>query len=223
MGFRAGTRVCYIPARMRYLLLVFDIDGTLADSFPWFLRHVNGVADKFGFRRIAADDVEALRRTGPREILKRLDVPGWKLPLIARHMRRLKAAHLDDIPLFPGVDALLLALAARGTVLAIVSSDSEANARRALGPDNAKLITHYACGASLFGKAALFKRVLKMAGVPADRALCIGDELRDLDAARQAGIAFGAVSWGYASAEALRAGEPDIVFVSMEDIAGCVA
>jgi phosphoglycolate phosphatase len=208
---------------MRYSLLILDIDGTLADSFPWFLRHVNGVADKFGFRRIAAGDVEALRRAGPREILKRLDVPVWKLPLIARHMRRLKAAHLDDIPLFAGVDVLLQALAARGTVLAIVSSDSEANARRALGPDNAKLISHYVCGASLFGKAALFKRVLKMARVPAAAALCIGDEIRDLKAARQAGIAFGAVAWGYASAEALRARGPDLVFVSMADIAGCVA
>lgn len=207
---------------MRYSLLIFDIDGTLADSFPWFLRHVNGVADKYRFRRIAADDVEALRRTGPREILKRLDVPLWKLPLIARHMRRLKAAHLDDIPLFPGVDRLLQALAAQGIVVAIVSSDSEANARRALGPGNAKLVAHYACGASLFGKAALFKRVLKMAGVPVERALCIGDEIRDLQAARQAGIAFGAVTWGYADADALRAHTPEVVFSSFEEIARCV-
>ena len=212
-----------MSARTRYSLLIFDIDGTLADSFPWFLRHVNGVADKYRFRRVGADDVEALRSAGPREILKRMQVPMWKLPLIARHMRRLKAAHLHDIPLFSGVNVLLQELAARGAVMAVVSSDSEANARRALGSDNAKLISHYACGASLFGKAALFKRVLKMAGVPVEKALCIGDELRDLEAARQAGIAFGAVTWGYASAEALRAREPAIVFASMQDIAGWVA
>ena len=47
-------------------LVIFDLDGTLADSYPWFLRHVNGVADRFGFRRIAADDVEALRHAGSR-------------------------------------------------------------------------------------------------------------------------------------------------------------
>jgi len=45
-----------------YSLIIFDFDGTLADSFPWFLRNVNDVADRFGFRRIAHGDVESLRR-----------------------------------------------------------------------------------------------------------------------------------------------------------------
>jgi phosphoglycolate phosphatase len=81
---------------MRPALVIFDLDGTLADSFPWFLRHANDVADRFGFRRIADDEIEPLRRAGSREILQRLGVPRWKLPLIARHMRGLKAAHLHD-------------------------------------------------------------------------------------------------------------------------------
>ena len=95
---------------MPYSLVIFDLDGTLADSFPWFLRNVNDVADRFGFRRIADDEIEPLRRAGAREILKRQNVPLWKLPAIARHMRRLKAAHVGDIALFPGADAMLRAL-----------------------------------------------------------------------------------------------------------------
>ncbi len=208
---------------MRYSLVIFDLDGTLADSFPWFLNNVNAVADRFGFRPIAADDIELLRRAGSREILQRQYVPLWKLPLIARHMRRLKAAHLDDIPLFPGVDRLLQTLAVKGIATAMVSSDSEDNVRRALGPSNAQAIAHYACGASMFGKAGKFRRVLKMAGVAPAQALCIGDEIRDLEAARKAGIAFGAVSWGYASPEALQACAPDEMFSSMDDIVRCLA
>jgi phosphoglycolate phosphatase len=203
---------------MPYTLVIFDLDGTLADSFPWFLRNVNGVADRFGFHRIAAQDIEHLRRVGSRDILKRQNVPLWKLPMIARHMRRLKTAHLDDIPLFPGVDTLLDALAAKGVAAAMVSSDSEDNVRRALGARNASAIAHYACGASMFGKAAKFKRVLSMAGVPPRQAIAIGDEIRDLEAARRAGIAFGAVSWGYASPRALAAHAPDAMFTSMDDI-----
>ena len=38
---------------MPYSLAIFDLDGTLADSFPWFLRTINDVADRFGFRRVA--------------------------------------------------------------------------------------------------------------------------------------------------------------------------
>jgi phosphoglycolate phosphatase len=54
---------------MPYSLVIFD--GTLADSFPWFLRNVNGVADRFNFRR----PIETLRGLRSREILGRLEIP----------------------------------------------------------------------------------------------------------------------------------------------------
>jgi phosphoglycolate phosphatase len=203
---------------MRYRLAIFDLDGTLADSLPWFRGHVNDVADRFGFRRVAEEDIGVLRRAGPREVLARLAVPLWKVPRIARHMRRLKSAHLDAIPLFPGVDATLRALKDGGVRLALVSSDSEANARAQLGRANAALISDFACGATLFGKAAKFRRVAKRAGVPPTSAIAIGDEVRDIEAARAAGAACGAVTWGYAAPETLRALQPDLLFERMEDI-----
>jgi len=200
-----------------YSLAIFDLDGTLADSFPWFLRNVNDVADRFGFRRIGDDDVESLRHAGTREIIRRLEVPVWKLPVIARHMRRMKAGHLDGIPLFLGVEAMLRSLRDGGLTLALVSSDSEANARRQLG-EAAALFSHFDCGASLFGKAAKFRRVVKRTRVPPERAIAIGDEVRDIEAARAAGIACGAVTWGYSEPAALCAQRPDYVFETMAEI-----
>ena len=203
---------------MPYPLVIFALDGTLADSFPWFLRNVNGVADRFSFRRIPDQDIEALRGLGSREILRRLEIPFWKLPGIARHMRRLKAEHLADIALFPEVDTMLRALADAGLRLALVSSDHEANARRQLG-EAAAFFSHFACGASMFGKPKKFRNVLKRAAVGAAQAIAIGDEIRDIEAARAAGIACAAVTWGYAAPDALRALGPDLVFDRMEDIA----
>ena len=207
---------------MRYSFVIFDLDGTLADSLPWFRRNVNDVADRFGFSRIADEDVQSLRHAGSREILRRLEVPLWKLPRIARHMRRMKAEHLADIPLFPGTKPMLRALRDGGLRLALVSSDNEVNARRQLG-DAARLFSHFDCGASLFGKAAKFRRVVKRAGVSPAQAIAIGDEVRDIEAARAAGIPCGAVTWGYAAAEALRALGPDLVFERMEDVAVLLA
>ncbi len=200
-----------------YSLVIFDLDGTLADSFPWFRRHVNGVADRFAFRRIADEDVESLRHADSREILTRLEVPTWKLPAIARHMRRLKAQHIQDIPLFDGAEAMLRTLLQAGFRLALVSSDSEANARQQLG-ELAALFSHFDCSASIFGKARKFRRVVKRAGLAPDAVIAIGDEVRDIEAARSVGIACGAVRWGFASSEALRARAPDLMFERMEDI-----
>ena len=196
---------------MTYRLAIFDLDGTLCDSFPWFLTVVNSFADRHGFRRVEQQDIEMLRGQPTRAIIKFLEIPYWKLPAIGRDMRRLKARHMHEMPLFPGVPAMLRDLAAKGVRLAVVSSDDEANARAALG-GHASLIHHYACGASLFGKAAKFKRVLQKSGVSPSDAISIGDEVRDGEAARKAGIAFGAVSWGYARVEALEKLAPVTVF-----------
>ena len=202
---------------MPYSLAIFDLDGTLADSFPWFLRTVNDIADHFGFRRVADDEIEELRRASSREILSRLEVPLWKLPAIARHARRLKAEAAGEIALFAGVEAMLRTLADNGVQLALVTSDSEANAREKLG-EAAALFSHFDCSASLFGKPAKFRRVIRRAGVAPDKVISIGDEVRDIEAARSVGIACGAVCWGYAAPAALRALGPDHVFERMDEI-----
>ncbi|MCK1360098.1 HAD family hydrolase [Bradyrhizobium sp. 199] len=202
---------------MPYALAIFDLDGTLADSFPWFLRVINDVADRFGFRRVADEDIEGLRHASSREILARLEVPLWKLPAIARHARLLKAEAASEISLFAGVEVMLRTLTDNGIKLALVTSDSEANAREKLGPA-AALFSHFDCSASLFGKAAKFRRVIRRAGAEPAHVIAIGDEVRDIEAARTVGIACGAVCWGYAAPAALRALGPDHVFERMDEI-----
>ena len=207
---------------MPYSLAIFDLDGTLTDSLPWLLRTVNDVADRFGFRRVLDEDVESLRHVSSRELLARLQVPLWKLPSITRHMRKLKADASAEIELFNGVETMLRTLTDNGVRLALVSSDSEANARRKLG-ELAALFAYFDCAASLFGKPAKFRRVIRRAGVDPTGVIAIGDEIRDIEAARAVGIACGAVCWGYAAPAALRAQKPDFVFEGMEDIVRALA
>ena len=203
---------------MPYSLAIFDLDGTLVDSFPWFLRTINDIADRFGFRRVRDEDIEELRRASTREILGRLEVPLWKLPAIARYARRLKGEAASEISLFAGTDAMLRTLAGHGVQLALVTSDSEVNARQKLGA-SAALFQHFDCAASVFGKPAKFRRVIRRAGVVPQDVISIGDEVRDIEAARALGIACGAVSWGYAAPAALQALAPDYMFTQMDEIA----
>jgi phosphoglycolate phosphatase len=133
-------------------------------------------------------------------------------------MHQLQARDAGRIHVFPGLREVLGELHARGLVLALVTSNAEANVRRTLGPDVTALIDHLACGRPLFGKAAAFKRLLRATGVPPAQAIVVGDELRDAQAAHEAGLAFAAVSWGYTRRDALAATSPVLLADRVEDL-----
>ncbi|MFO0624363.1 MAG: HAD hydrolase-like protein [Polyangiales bacterium] len=198
----------------RYDLAVFDFDGTLVDSLPWLLTVMNDAARRFGFREVADDEVERLRAMDHRAILAHLGLPLWRLPQVATHVRALAAAGPPS-PRFAGVDALLPALRAAGVRVAVVSSNAEETIRRGLGP-LASHVERVDGGASLWGKARKLRATVRALGVTPARTLAIGDELRDVEAARAAGLAAGAVTWGYHHAAVLRAAAPDHIF---DDIA----
>ncbi|MHA6720148.1 HAD hydrolase-like protein [Sphingomonas sp. RS6] len=199
-------------------LVIFDFDGTLSDSGDWFVSVANQLAERFRFRRVESHEVEMLRRKSSREVIEFLGISRWKMPMIARHVRRLVSREAHRIELFPGTPDLLERLAATGVKLALVTSNSEANARRILGPQHAARIDFFACGSSLFGKAPKFRRVLRKMGVAPHATLAIGDETRDVDAAREVGIRAGSVLWGYAAEDLLRSMAPDALFSSPQDI-----
>lgn len=201
----------------RYRLAIFDFDGTLADSLPWFRTIFQDLIAKFDLAPVSATELEGLRGKSGREIIARLNMPMWKLPAISRDMRRRKLAAASQISLFDGVPQLLADLQGLGIHTAIVSSDSEASVRQVLGA-SAALIGCFDCGASLFGKHHKFKRVARVLKVKPSDVICIGDELRDIDAARAAGMDSGAVTWGYALPAALQAERPTHFFHTFEEI-----
>jgi phosphoglycolate phosphatase len=176
------------------------------------------LADKYHLKRPAPAEQEILRGYNARQVMQHLDVPWWKVPLLAHEFRTAMARDIDRIKLFEGVDQLFQHLTRLGITIAIVSSNSYKNIRHVLGAQNAARVSYYECGVSLLGKAAKIRKVLRQSRVKPSETILIGDEIRDGEAARQTHIAFGAVAWGYTRLEALQAQSPSAVFATMEEI-----
>lgn len=204
--------------KKNYRLALFDFDGTLADSFPFFLGVVNQLAARHGFRPVSPEQVPLMRRQDVRRNMALVGMPRWKLPLVAASFIRLMHRQGDRVPLFDGIGETLAHLSERGVTLGLVTSNSVDNALRVLGPANARLFAHREGRLSVLGKQARIRRVLARSGVAPAEAIYVGDQLSDLEAARAAGIAFGAVAWGYAEIDALCRHAPDEVFHQVGDL-----
>jgi phosphoglycolate phosphatase len=203
---------------MAYRTLICDFDGTLADSFECALDAFDAAAGRFGFDPPDRTRIATIRQQDARQILAHHRVPLWKLPFIARYVRKFVARNADRIVTFPGIEAALTELADRGATLALLTSNSQRNVTRILGTDFTDRFRLVESGAALFGKAQRLKRLLRSAGIAPQEALFIGDEIRDAAAARYCGVRFGAVGWGYTSLESLLAYGADETFRSVEEL-----
>jgi phosphoglycolate phosphatase len=181
----------------KYKLVIFDFDGTLADSFEMFLEIWKVAAERYGFKSVTEVDIERLRGLSAREVIAELKLPWWKLPLIAQQMRKQIAKRIDYVKLFDGVGVMLQTLNAKGLKVAIVTSNAQKNVELVLGKEDLELIDQLACGASIFGKKPRTRSVIKASRVLPTEVLCIGDEIRDADVAKELNLDFAAVSWGY--------------------------
>ena len=201
----------------RYRFAIFDFDGTLADSLDWFRASFQETIARFDLAPVSPEELEGMRGLSAREIMARLKVSMWQLPVIFSDMRKRKLAAASETSLFAGIPAMLADLQRLGVKTAIVSSDSEASVRQVLGP-TASLITRFDCGAAVFGKHWKFRRVARKLGAKPTETICIGDEIRDIEAADAASMDSGAVAWGYALPAALQATGPTHLFNSIEEI-----
>ena len=203
---------------MKYPLVIFDFDGTLANSLPQFAHNLHRLADQYGFRKLSTAEMEELRSVDLRQLLRTMKISFWKLPFIVRRIRKMMNEQINQISLFPGIDQSLQRLVDSGIRLAIVSSNSQDNVQQILGPVNSKRFQFMECSVSLFGKRSRLRRVLRNAQVAAEQAIYVADELRDLQAAKAEKLAFGAVSWGYVPGPTFSQHHPDELFDSAADM-----
>ena len=203
---------------MKYKLIIFDFDGTLADSFPWFIKMMDVVTEKFNLTKIDKDDLSELRKLDSLSFLKHLKIPLYKLPRISTFMRNMMSENIEEIKMFDGIENMFCELKKLGHKIAIVSTNSKENIVKVLGDELIKMNDYFVGGVSVFGKDSKLKKVLKLSGIDKKDAIYIGDELRDIFASKKVGMPCGAVAWGVNDATALAELEPDEMFYEVEHV-----
>lgn len=199
--------------------VLFDFDGTVADSFAESLLAYNRVAPRLRLRTIEEDEVPALRRMGAGQLMQALGIPMWKIPRLMIAVRADLHDHFHSVSPVPGVPEALHLLRDLGCHLTIVTSNSEENVRSFLLRHRIDCFETVVAGASIFGKATRLRRLLRNADGNRQAAVYVGDTTPDIRAAREAGTLAVAVAWGFSDPGPLAAEGPDALVENARDLA----
>ncbi|UBF28087.1 HAD-IA family hydrolase [Kovacikia minuta CCNUW1] len=192
--------------------IIFDFDGTIADSFDVVLTASNRLATEFGYPAVRPEDAKQLQNLTSREILRRSGVSLLKLPFLLRRLRLELNREICRLEPIPGIKEVLQDLKQAGNQLGIVTSNSQENVIAFLNAQNMNdLFGFVGSGLTLFGKDRIIRRILRQQNLDPAIAIYVGDETRDIEAARKIGIRVISVSWGFNSSEILAAHRPDFL------------
>ncbi len=203
---------------MNLRVILLDFDGTIADTFTETVRMFNHFAQKYGYDRIGVDDIEKARHMNAWQLLKFVRIPKRKVPFLLRKGRKMLYSNLDKITVFDGVRELLEWAESSGIPCGIVTSNSRKNVERFVLLNQLPNIHFVRSSSRLMGKPREFKRIFKKRGIDKDTVLYIGDESRDIEAARESGIKIISVTWGYNAKQSLMDHNPDFVVESSDQL-----
>ncbi|KUF31762.1 MULTISPECIES: HAD-IA family hydrolase [Lysinibacillus] len=198
--------------------IIFDFDGTLADSTAVFASAWNTLAQKYKFKGIELKEIDTLKKLSISERSKLFDFPMYKLPMILPQFYKLYRQSLNDVHLFDGMKEVLMEIDKRGYKIIIISSNSKENILAFLKMNGIHCVADVLCSNRIFGKDKVMKKFLKDSNVNSADVLYIGDEQRDIVACKKAGVPIVWVEWGYDAIEVVQNENPEYKVATPQEI-----
>lgn len=191
--------------------VIFDFDGTVVDSFDEVIRLINSLSEKYGFEKISRTQTLKMRNQGIEEAIKTLGINILKLPFLLLEVRSLYKDSIKNLKPFKGVRELLKILKEKGLFLEIVTTNSEENTRDFLEKNDMNVFNFIKGDVSFFGKDTVLLEEMKVHDLLPEETIYIGDEIRDVEAAKSAELKVISVTWGFNDKKILESYSPDFI------------
>lgn len=185
-------------------VVIFDFDGTIADTMAESVRIFNKLAEENGYQKITAKDIKTLRGEDLENVLRHMRIPVLSLPFLVWKARRMMGDNMGSLRAFPGMRLALLRIKKMGFRIGIITLNSKENVHTFLKKNNIDVFDFVYAGGSIFGKHKMIKRALREIKMRPEYAVYVGDEVRDISAARRRKVPVISVTWGYNNERALR-------------------
>lgn len=203
-------------------LLIFDFDGTLANTLETGIGIYNELADGYGLSAVTEQEVRELRKLNTRALLDHLGISRLMAVKIGANIRKVLHKRMDQVEMVEGIQEAILSLHAEGFRLGILTSNSIGNVRLVL--QRFSLLECFGfieAGVSLFGKSHRILNVLRKEKIPAGEVIYVGDETRDMEAARDSKVSSIAVCWGVNGRDAMETEDPDFCIDTPSELRRC--
>lgn len=193
-------------------VVIFDFDGTLADTHATLMAIVNNHYADLGCTHLTEEEAQKLRNKPIKEICSSIGISNLRLPMFVFRVKRYMGEVIHQIPLFKGIKESLNRLFDDGYTLGIVSSNTQENIVAFLDQNGIKeLFSFIGSSTSLFGKDKVLIKALNNYHLDHASTVYVGDEVRDVLAGKKAGLKTIAVTWGFNDAALLNENHPDLL------------
>ena len=191
-------------------VVLFDFDGTIADTYNAIARITNQLSSEFGYKTLNHEELLLLKNLSSREIVKLSEISIFKIPFLVKRVRSELSKEIADLDPIQGISSILFELKHRGYTLGIVTSNDKKNVEIFLRKNQLNSLFDYIYSStSIFGKHRVINRAIKDRKLKKFDVMYVGDETRDIRSARRSRIGIAAVTWGFNSAEILQGYQPD--------------
>ncbi len=192
-------------------ILIFDFDGTIADTHHYIIEISNRLSQEFNYRKIPPEEIELLKGHTVQEVIQHLNVPWLKIPAIITRAKEEFHAGIRDIKPIEGLADVLRSIKDAGLTIGILSSNTIENIHHFLKDHDLDFFDFIESTSKIWGKDISLKKMITHLHLTKDKIIYIGDEIRDIEAAQKIDVKVAAVTWGYNSGAALQKRNPDFL------------